>query len=61
MEANRETVGMVQRSITQEEALRRFPELAELVVLREHGWRFHLLGEPGGPSMVIRAGALWTE
>ncbi|GAA2961685.1 hypothetical protein [Actinokineospora diospyrosa] len=34
-----------QDPITQDEALRRFPELSALVALRERQWRFHLLTE----------------
>src|SRR5689334_463072 len=30
--------------ITEEQALRRFPELRELVTLREAGWTFRLIG-----------------
>ncbi|MDQ3577559.1 MAG: hypothetical protein M3443_08140 [Actinomycetota bacterium] len=30
--------------VTEIEAVRRFPELAELVAIREAGWNFHLLG-----------------
>jgi hypothetical protein len=31
--------------ITEEQALRRFPELRELVTLRQGGWKFRLIGD----------------
>ncbi|GAA3040530.1 hypothetical protein [Actinokineospora globicatena] len=33
------------KNITQDDALRRFPELVHLLSIREAGWNFHLLGE----------------
>jgi hypothetical protein len=32
--------------ITEEQALRRFPELRELVTVRQAGWNFRLIGDP---------------
>lgn len=31
--------------ITEEQALRRFPELRELVTIRQAGWKFRLIGD----------------
>jgi hypothetical protein len=31
--------------ITEEQALRRFPELRELITVREAGWKFRLIGD----------------
>jgi hypothetical protein len=33
--------------ITEEQALRRFPELRELVTVRQAGWKFRLIGDRG--------------
>lgn len=40
--------------ITEEQALRRFPELRALVTLRQAGWRFRLIGSPDtGPDGIV--------
>jgi hypothetical protein len=50
--------------ITEEQALRRFPELRELVTVREAGWKFRLIGdrEKGVEGIVAsRTQRQWTD
>lgn len=41
--------------VSEAEALRRFPELAELVSIREAGWNFHLLRDEDGGLLGLAA------
>lgn len=50
--------------ITEEQALRRFPELRELVTLRQAGWKFRLIGDRDkGVNGIVasRTQRQWTD